>query len=78
MLSAQQDKNQGQSHSWETYLTSLNILRTSNVCSLWGTAFSLEHDNVALLREKTLRGTWVAQSFKCPPSAQVIFPGSWD
>jgi len=25
-----------------------------------------------------IRGTWVAQSIKCLPTAQIMIPGSWD
>ena len=31
-----------------------------------------------IFKKFLFRGTWVAQSVKHPPSAQVIVPGSWD
>ena len=31
-----------------------------------------------IISKRRPRGTWVAQSVKCLPSAQVMIPGCWD
>lgn len=54
MLWTQQDKNQAPDPGWETYLISLNVLKTPNVCSLWGATDSFECGSEVLFKRKDL------------------------
>ena len=39
---------------------------------------TLSQVNKCILKKKSYRGTWVAQSVKRLPTTQIMIPGSWD